>query len=94
MDNEQLLNSVQELLEGMEKRIDQRMDDRFGTVTRRLGLHGISGWLPSTANWPCKRVRYRIWSYWSDKIEDEVIRISTELVDVQARLAKVGREVR
>ncbi len=88
MDNSQLLDAVQVLLEGMEKRIDQKMDVRFDAVIRRLDsidlrLASLDREFAMQAGFIAHLVT------WSDKVEDEVIRLSTEMADVRARVAKL-----
>ncbi len=88
MDNSQLLDAVQVLLEGMEKRIDQKMDLRFDAVIRRLDsvdlrLASLDREFAMQAGFISHIVE------WSDKVEDEVIRLSTEMADVRARVAKL-----
>ena len=77
MDNDQLLTEIQKLLEGMEQRIDGRfqlLDRKVESVRAEVKLHNEL--LAPFINW-------------SHRVEDEVIRLSAELHDVQARLAKL-----
>ncbi len=91
MDNDQLLDAIQKLLEGMESRVNQRfeqVDVRFDAVIRRLDsidlrLASLDREFAMQAGFISHIVE------WSDKVEDEVIRLSTEMADVRARLAKL-----
>ncbi len=86
--NEHLIDRIQILLLGFEGRIEKRlisienkMDDGFHTVNtrldsidRRLELH--AGALSHIVEW-------------SNKYEEELIRIASELADVKERLGKL-----
>jgi archaellum component FlaC len=105
MDNEQLLDKVQNLLLGMEERINTRfeaVDRRFNGVDNRLNgldnrLDGLDSRL-QTLDGKVDSVRAEVKLHnellapfinWSHRIEDEVIRLSAALQDLQARLAKL-----
>jgi archaellum component FlaC len=105
MDNEQLIDKVQTMLLGMEERIDRRFDGvehRFDGVDRRLEgvdrrLEGVEGRL-GTVETKLDSVAREVTLHnqllapfirWSHQIEDEVIRLSAQLQDVQARLKKL-----
>ncbi len=88
MDNIELLDAVRALLNEMEKRFDQRIDQGFDAVIRRLDsvdlrLASLDREFAMQAGFISHLVE------WSDKVEDEVIRLSTEMADVRARLAKL-----
>ncbi len=105
MDNEQLIDRVQTLLVGMEERISvrfdgvdarlDRMDSRLDRVEVRLDsvevrLDSLEIKVDSlhrelTLNNELLAPFIR----WSHSVENEVIRLSAQLQDVQARLAKL-----
>ena len=112
MDNEQLLDKIQNLLLGMEERINTRfeavdrrfngLDNRFTGLDKRLDgldkrLNGLDTRL-RTLDGKVESVRAEVKLHnellapfinWSHRIEDEVIRLSAALQDLQARLAKL-----
>jgi hypothetical protein len=91
MDNEQLIDKVQTMLLGMEERIDRRFDG----VDRRLeGVEGRLGTVETKLDSVAREVTLHNqllapFIRWSHQIEDEVIRLSAQLQDVQARLKKL-----
>jgi len=126
MDNEQLLDKVQNLLLGMEERINTRfeavdrrfngLDNRFTGLDNRLNgldkrldsmdkrLNGMDNRLEGldtrlrTLDGKVESVRAEVKLHnellapfinWSHRIEDDVIRLSAALQDLQARLAKL-----
>jgi predicted nucleic acid-binding Zn-ribbon protein len=91
MDNEQLIDRVQTLLLGMEERTNVRldkMDFRLGSLEARLGsvetkLDSVHRELTLNNELLAPFIR------WSHSIENEIIRLSAQLQEVQARLAKL-----
>ena len=105
MDNEQLLDRVQNLLLGMEERIDGKfkaIDRRFVEVDRRFDevdrrFDEVDSKI-ELVDRKVESVRAEVKLHnellapfitWSHRIEDEVIRLSAALQDLQARLAKL-----
>ena|SRR5436190_927724 len=98
MDKEQLLDKIQNLLLGMEERINTRfdgIDNRLDGIDNRLD--GVDSKL-RTLDGKVESVRAEVKLHnellapfinWSHRIEDEVIRLSAALLDLQARLAKL-----
>jgi DNA anti-recombination protein RmuC len=105
MDSEQMLDRVQNLLLGMEGRANARFDgveqrigsveERLGSVGTRLGsietrLGSVDGKIDSVAReLTLNNELLAPFIRWSHRVEDEVIRLSSELQTVQARLAKL-----
>jgi archaellum component FlaC len=126
MDNEHMLDRVQNLLLGMEERVNARfdrvdtrfnevdarfnevdarfdkVDARFDAVEHRLGsvetrLDGVEYRLGSVETKLDSVARELTLNNellgpfirWSHRVEDEVVRLSAQLQDVQARLAKL-----
>jgi chromosome segregation ATPase len=98
MDNEQLIDRVQTLLLGMEDRTNARLDkmdfrlgsleSRLGSVESRLGsvetkLDSVHRELALNNELLAPFIR------WSHSVENEIIRLSAQLQEVQARLAKL-----
>ena len=72
-----MLNEIQKLLEGFEHRTDAKFDlvyTRLDSIDRRLELH--AGALSHIVEW-------------SNKYEEELIRMASELADVKQRLGKL-----
>jgi hypothetical protein len=102
MDNEQLLDRVQNLLLGMEERVEgkltameERIDRRFDAVDRRFDEMDSK---IDLVDRKVESVRAEVKLHnellapfitWSHRIEDEVIRLSAALHDLQTRLAKL-----
>jgi archaellum component FlaC len=98
MDNEQLLDRVQTLLLGMEERVDRRFDEvdrRFDGVDRRFDevdskIELVDRKVESVrAEVKLHNELLAPFITWSHRIEDEVIRLSAALQDLQTRLAKL-----
>jgi hypothetical protein len=99
MDSEQLIDKVQVLLLGMEERLLARMEERngprFDKINARLdGVDARLDRLETKVDSLSREVRLnnellRPFIAWSHQIEDEVIRLSAQLQDVQARLKKL-----
>jgi chromosome segregation ATPase len=98
MDNEQLLDRVQNLLLGMEERIDGKfkaVDRRFDEVYRRFDevdskIELVDRKVESVrAEVKLHNELLAPFITWSHRIEDEVIRLSAALQDLQTRLAKL-----
>jgi chromosome segregation ATPase len=91
MDNEQLLDRVQTLLLGMEERVDRRFDEvdrRFDEVDSKIEL--VDRKVESVrAEVKLHNELLAPFITWSHRIEDEVIRLSAALQDLQTRLAKL-----
>jgi hypothetical protein len=98
MDTEQFIDRVQTMLFGMEERIGVRFDGvhrRLDGVERRLeGVEGRLGTVETKLDSVARKVTLHNqllapFIRWSHQIEDEVIRLSAQLQDVQARLKKL-----
>ena len=105
MDNEQLIDRVQTLLVGMEERISvrfdgvdsrlDRMDSRLDRVDSRLDrvevqLDSLEIKVDSVhRELTLNNELLAPFIRWSHSVENEVIRLSAQLQDVQARLAKL-----
>ena len=98
MDNEQLIDRVQTLLIGMEERTNTRfdkMDARFDRVEGRLDrvesrLDSVETKLDSVhRELTLNNELLAPFIRWSHRVEEEVIRLSAQLQDVQARLKKL-----
>jgi chromosome segregation ATPase len=91
MENEQLLDKVQNLLLGMEERIDRRfenVDRRFDELDSKIEL--VDRKVDSVrAEVKLHNELLAPFITWSHRIEDEVIRLSAALHDLQTRLAKL-----
>lgn len=98
MENEQLIERVQILLLGMEERTNTRldkMDARLDKIDVRLDkidtrLDSLEGTLGSVAR-EVKLNNELLSPFirWSHSVEDEIIRLSAQLQDVQARLKRL-----
>jgi septal ring factor EnvC (AmiA/AmiB activator) len=105
MDNEQLIDRVQTLLLGMEERTNVRfdkMDSRLGSLETRLGvvetrlgsletrLGSVETKLDSVhRELTLNNELLAPFIRWSHSVENEIIRLSAQLQEVQARLAKL-----
>src|SRR5579863_6577017 len=95
MDNEQLLDRVQSLLIGMEERVEgrftaleERIDRRFDELDSKIEL--VDRKVESVrAEVKLHNELLAPFITWSHRIEDEVIRLSAALHDLQTRLAKL-----
>jgi DNA repair ATPase RecN len=99
MDNEQLLQAIRTDMAGMETRLDAKIEatkeqllrvmvsqwDEFHGELKQVNIHleSIDRRLELHAGALAHIVE------WSNKYESEMIRLSKELADVQARLAKL-----
>ena len=91
MDNEQLIDRVQSLLLDMEVRTNKRFDKmeiQLGSLNARLGsvetkLDSVHRELTLNNELLAPFIR------WSHSVENEIIRLSAQLQEVQARLAKL-----
>jgi hypothetical protein len=107
MQNEQLLDRVQGLLLGMEERVVAQINNvegRLGNVEGRLGNVdtglAILGTRVSAVETQLQSMSRELalnnellgpFIRWSHRVEDEVIRLSAQLQDVQSRLAKLEK---
>ncbi len=105
MDNEQMIDRIQDLLLGMEERtnvrfdqVDARLDSvevRLDKVEVRLGqMDGRLGSLETKVDSVARELKLNNellgpFIHWSHRVEDEIIRPSAQLQEVQARLAKL-----
>jgi len=106
MDNELLLDRVQNLLLGMEERVDgrfqameERIDGKLQAMEGRIdGKFQVIDARLVTLDRKVDSVRAEVKLHnellapfitWSHRIEDEVIRLSSALQDLQARLTKL-----
>ena len=105
MDNEQLLDRLQNLFLGMEERVNTRfdgVDNRLDGVENRLDgvenrLDGVDNRLQSleskmesvSREFTLNNQLLSPFIHWSHRIENEIIRLSAELQDMQARLRKL-----
>src|SRR5712691_8230689 len=91
MDNEQMIDRIQNLLLGMEERTNVRFDQadaRFDQMDVRLS--SVETKVDSVAReLKLNNELLGPFIHWSHRVEDENIRLSAQLKEVQARLAKL-----
>src|SRR6266852_931036 len=98
MDNEQMIDRIQNLLLGMEERTNVRFDQvdaRLDNVEVRLDKVEVRlGSLETKVDSVARELKLNNellgpFIHWSHRVEDEIIRLSAQLQEVQARLAKL-----
>jgi hypothetical protein len=91
MDNEQLIDRVQNLLMRMEERIGVRFDGVDGRLDRMDSrLVSVETKVDSVRReLALNNELLKPFIGWSHQLEDEVIRLSAQLQDVQERLKKL-----
>src|SRR6266567_1230662 len=98
MDNEQMIDRIQNLLLGMEERTNVRFDQvdaRLDQVDARLEQVDVRlGSLETKVDSVARELKLNNellgpFIHWSHRVEDEIIRLSAQLQEVQARLAKL-----
>ena len=98
MDNEQMIDRIQNLLLGMEERTNVRFDQvdaRLDNVEVRLDKVEVRlGSLETKVDSVARELKLNNellgpFIHWSHRVEDEIIRLSAQLQEVQARLARL-----
>ena len=98
MDNEQMVDRIQNLLLGMEERTNVRFDQvdaRLDNVEVRLDKVEVRlGSVETKVDSVARELKLNNellgpFIHWSHRVEDEIIRLSAQLQEVQARLAKL-----